>query len=108
MVVKIKIMGYDNGFILQKKQWSFTTAQKKWNKTSINGKAEDFKSKLEKYKKDLDDRTNEYATSEIEKFEAWSDDRLVPLQNEVIELRKEKDAIHRNSVRSVIQRLSCS
>lgn len=64
-------------------------------KEVLNSIAEDFKSKLEKYKKDLDDRTNEYATSEIEKFEAWSDDRLVPLQNEVIELRKEKDAIHR-------------
>lgn len=57
--------------------------------------AGDFDSKLEKYKKDLDDRTNEYATYEIEKFEAWSDDRLVPIQNEVIELRKEKDSIHR-------------
>lgn len=57
--------------------------------------ASDFDSKLEKYKIDLDDRTNEYAAFEIEKFEAWSDDRLVPIQNEVIELRKEKDAIHR-------------
>ena len=57
--------------------------------------AADFDSKLEQYKKDLDDRTNEYATYEIEKFEAWSDDRLVPIQNEVIELRKEKDAFHR-------------
>lgn len=64
-------------------------------KEVLNSIAEDFESKLEKYKKDLDDRTNEYATYEIEKFEAWSDDRLVPLQNEVIELRKEKDAIHR-------------
>lgn len=57
--------------------------------------AEDFETKLEKYKKDLDERTSEYANYEIEKFEAWSDDRLVPLQNEVIELRKEKDSIHR-------------
>ena len=64
-------------------------------KEILNCIAEDFESKLEKYKKDLDDRTSEYATYEIEKFEAWSDDRLVPLQNEVIELRKEKDAIHR-------------
>lgn len=61
----------------------------------LNSIDEDFESKLEKYKKDLEDRTNEYATYEIEKFEAWSDDRLIPLQNEVIELRKEKDAIHR-------------
>ena len=61
----------------------------------LNSIAEDFESKLEKYRKELDDRTSEYATYEIEKFEAWSDDRLVPLQNEVIELRKEKDAIHR-------------
>ena len=64
-------------------------------KEVLNSIAEDFESKLEKYRKELDDRTSEYATYEIEKFEAWSDDRLVPLQNEVIELRKEKDAIHR-------------
>ena len=64
-------------------------------KDVLNSIAEVFESKLEKYEKDLDDRNSEYATYEIEKFEAWSDDRLVPLQNEVIELRKEKDAIHR-------------
>ena len=64
-------------------------------KEILNSITEDFESKLEKYKKDLDERTSEYATYEIEKFEAWSDDRLVPLQNEVIELRKEKDSIHR-------------
>ena len=64
-------------------------------KEIMNSIAEDFESKLERYKKKLDSRTSEFATCEIEKFEAWSDDRLVPLQNEVIELRKEKDAIHR-------------
>ncbi len=63
----------------------------------LNSLARDFDSKLERYKKDLDDRTSEYVTYEIEKYESWSDDKLVPLQNEVIELRKEKDNIHRQS-----------
>ena len=54
-----------------------------------------FEERLERHKADVEGKLSDYANFEIEKFESWSDDRLVPLQNEVIEIRKEKDAIHR-------------
>lgn len=56
---------------------------------------QDFEVKLEKFKTKLDNKTAEFANYEIEKYESWSEDRLVPLQREVMDLRKEKDEIHR-------------
>lgn len=50
---------------------------------------------IEKYKDKVNSRMEEFANCEIEKYESWSDDQLVPLQNQVVEVRKEKDAIHR-------------
>lgn len=54
-----------------------------------------FNRELELYKVALDDRTSEYANFEIEKYESWAKDQIVPLQNDVIELRNAKDTIHR-------------
>ena len=48
-----------------------------------------------KYKDKVNARMEEFAGYEIEKYESWSDDQLVPLQNQVVEVRKEKDAVHR-------------
>lgn len=47
------------------------------------------------YKDKVNARMEEFADYEIEKYESWSDDQLVPLQNQVVEVRKEKDAVHR-------------
>ena len=49
----------------------------------------------EKYKDKVNARMEEFANYEIEKYESWSDDQLVPLQNQVVEVRKERDAVHR-------------
>lgn len=54
-----------------------------------------FEEKLQEFKTNLDNRTLEYVNYEIEKYESWSEDKVVPLQNEVIELRKQKESVHR-------------
>ncbi len=51
--------------------------------------------RIEKYKADVNSRTEEYANYEIEKYDSWADDKLVPLQKQVIDIRKEKDNLHR-------------
>ena len=41
------------------------------------------------------ERTNQYVDYEINKYEMWADDQLVPLQKEVMELSREHDALRR-------------
>lgn len=43
----------------------------------------------------IEERTNQYVDYEINKYEMWADDQLVPLQKEVIELNREHDALRR-------------
>ena len=43
-----------------------------------------FDKNIEKYKDQVNARMEEYASYEIEKYESWSDDKLVPLQKEII------------------------
>jgi len=50
---------------------------------------------IEKYKCKINARMEEFANNEIEKYELWANDQLVPLQNQIIEIRKEKDALHK-------------
>jgi hypothetical protein len=50
---------------------------------------------LAKYTTDIEKRTNEYVDFEINKYEMWADDQLVPLRNEVMELSREHDALRR-------------
>lgn len=50
---------------------------------------------MEDYKKQVNERTEEYANHEIDKYESFSEDQLVPLQNEIAKLRKQKDSIHK-------------
>ena len=56
---------------------------------------EDLDNQLSKYTNDVEKRTNEYVDYEINKYESWADDQLVPLRNEVIELSREHDALRR-------------
>ena len=44
---------------------------------------------------DLSEKTNEYISFEIDKFESWSEDQVYKIQSEVIELRKQHEAIRR-------------
>lgn len=58
-----------------------------------------FKAQYEKqlmdYKLKIDERTNEYVDYEINKYEMWAEDQLVPLRKEVMELSREHDALRR-------------
>ena len=54
-----------------------------------------FDEQLAKYTTDIEKRTNEYVDFEINKYEMWADDQLVPLRNEVMELSREHDALRR-------------
>lgn len=53
------------------------------------------KERMKQHKDKVNARTEEYANYEIEKYEAWSDDQLVPLQKQIIDIRKEKDELHK-------------
>ena len=67
--------------------------------TSLESFDESFKSDYEKqlynYRIAINERTNEYVNYEINKYELWADDQLVPLRNEVAELSREHDALRR-------------
>lgn len=54
-----------------------------------------FNEKLEELMEDLSEKTNEYISFEIDKFESWSEDQVYKIQSEVIELRKQHEAIRR-------------
>ena len=56
---------------------------------------ENLDNQLSQYTDDIEKRTNEYVDYEINKYESWADDQLVPLRNEVIELSREHDALRR-------------
>ena len=56
---------------------------------------DDLDNQLSQYTNDVEKRTNEYVDYEINKYESWADDQLVPLRNEVIELSREHDALRR-------------
>lgn len=66
---------------------------------SLSGFDSLFKQQLDeqmvKYTTDIEKRTNEYVDFEINKYEMWADDQLVPLRNEVMELSREHDALRR-------------
>ena len=55
----------------------------------------DYERQLNSYRNAINDRTNEYVNYEINKYELWADDQLVPLRNEVAELSREHDSLRR-------------
>ena len=54
-----------------------------------------FKERLQELLDNLSEKTNEYISFEIDKFESWSEDQVYKIQSEVIELRKQHDAVRR-------------
>ncbi len=56
---------------------------------------DDFNNQLSQYTTNIEKRTNEYVDFEINKYEMWADDQLVPLRNEVMELSRAHDALRR-------------
>ena len=55
----------------------------------------EYEKQLNNYKLKVDERTNEYVDYEINKYEMWAEDQLVPLRKEVAELSREHDALRR-------------
>lgn len=55
----------------------------------------EYEKQLNSYKLKIDERTNEYVDYEINKYEMWAEDQLVPLRKEVMELSREHDALRR-------------
>ena len=54
-----------------------------------------FKERLQELLDNLSEKTNEYISFEIDKFESWSEDQVYKIQSEVIELRKQHDTVRR-------------
>jgi hypothetical protein len=52
-----------------------------------------YNKQLSDYKAHIDDRTNEFVDYEINKYEMWAEDQLVPLRNEVINLSRENESL---------------
>ena len=55
----------------------------------------EFKASLESYEKGLSSRMQIYLNAEIDKLYAWADDNVYPLEDKVISLRKELQAVRR-------------
>lgn len=55
----------------------------------------DYDNQLSENQRVIEERTNIYVDYEINKYEMWADDQLVPLQKEVMELSREHDALRR-------------
>ena len=55
----------------------------------------DYENQLSENQMVIEERTNQYVDYEINKYEMWADDQLVPLQKEVMELSREHDALRR-------------
>ena len=55
----------------------------------------DYENQLSENQQMIEERTNQYVDYEINKYEMWADDQLVPLQKEVMELSREHDALCR-------------
>lgn len=55
----------------------------------------DYDNQLSENQRMIEERTNQYVDYEINKYEMWADDQLVPLQKEVMELSREHDALRR-------------
>lgn len=56
---------------------------------------ENLETQLKKFNRDLDLRMNVFINDEIDKFESWEDDQVYSLENEVIDLRREVEALKR-------------
>lgn len=67
-----------------------------WNGNGVENKLlDEYQKQLEELEGDIDKKTEEYINFEIDKYQAWAEDQLYSLQNEVIILRKEEEALRR-------------
>jgi len=69
------------------------------SKTVLDNLTDKFKKNIEEatrmYKIKVDEETNKYVDYEINKYEMWADDQLVPLEEEIQELNKEYNELRK-------------
>ena len=68
-----------------------------WKNTSSDEQLliSDFNTQLDKIKLEVDNQTCEFTNYEIDKYQAWAEDQVFNLNTEVVELRRELDALKR-------------
>lgn len=52
---------------------------------------------VQNYRSIVEERTQGYVMREVELYESWADDQIIPLENEVVALRRELDSLRRRS-----------
>ncbi len=60
-----------------------------------------FNARLEEYGKQLGIHASKHISREIDKYEAWEEDQISPIQNEVIALRREVELLKRKSRKEI-------
>ena len=57
--------------------------------------SQEYEQQLYNLKQDVNSKSEEYVSFEIDKYQAWAEDQVYSLENEVIALRKEDEALKR-------------
>lgn len=69
-------------------------SEDKWNGDNAeNSLFEEYENHLYELKQDVYNKSEEYVNFEIDKYQAWAEDQVYSLENEVIALRKEDEAL---------------
>ena len=71
-------------------------SETKWNGDIAEASlSKEYEQHLYELKQDVYSKSEEYVSFEIDKYQAWAEDQVYSLENEVIALRKEDDALKR-------------
>lgn len=78
--------------------------ESKWSGENIEEQlTESYEQQLYDLKHDVYSRSEEYVSFEIDKYQAWAEDQVYSLENEVIVLRKEDEALKDKFVKKEMQ-----
>lgn len=70
--------------------------------------SKEYEQHLYELKQDVYSKSEEYVSFEIDKYQAWAEDQVYSLENEVIALRKEDEALKDRFVKNGMQNLNLS
>ena len=71
-------------------------SETKWNGDIAEASlSKEYEQHLYELKQDVYSKSEEYVSFEIDKYQAWAEDQVYSLENEVIALRKEDEALKR-------------
>ena len=72
--------------------------ESKWSGENIEEQlTESYEQQLHDLKHDVYSRSEEYVSFEIDKYQAWAEDQVYSLENELIALRKEDEALKKKA-----------